>query len=102
AVLLAFNMIGDIITAGRVEVGPVHLLLAPMLLAATLFLLWAGGGAASLDGRRASRRTGVQPDGRGGRAPPPPVRPCAENGQTGDYPRTGPEQDVPEAHDERA
>ena len=45
----------------------VHLLLAPALLAATLFLLWAGGGAASLDGRRAARRTGVQPDGRVGR-----------------------------------
>jgi putative oxidoreductase len=59
AFLLACNMIGAIITAGRTEGGPVHLLLAPALLAATLFLLWAGGGAASLDGRRASRRTGA-------------------------------------------
>jgi len=59
AFLLACNMIGAIITAGRIEGGPVHLLLAPMLLAATLFLLWAGAGAASLDGRRASRRTGA-------------------------------------------
>jgi len=58
AFLLACNMIGAIITAGRIEGGPVHLL-APMLLAATLFLLWAGAGAASLDGRRASRRTGA-------------------------------------------
>jgi putative oxidoreductase len=59
AFLLACNMIGAIITAGRVEGGPVHLLLAPALLAATLFLLWAGAGAASLDGRLASRRTGA-------------------------------------------
>ncbi|HET8806362.1 MAG TPA: DoxX family protein [Gaiellales bacterium] len=59
AFLLACNMIAAIITAGRVEGGPVHLLLAPMLLAATLFLLWAGAGAASLDGRRASRHTGA-------------------------------------------
>lgn len=59
AFLLACNMIGTIITAGRVEGGPVHLLLAPALLAATLFLLWAGAGVASLDGRLASRRTGA-------------------------------------------
>jgi len=59
AFLLACNMIGAIITAGRIEGGPVHLLLAPTLLAATLFLLWAGGGPASLDGRLASRRTGA-------------------------------------------
>jgi uncharacterized membrane protein YphA (DoxX/SURF4 family) len=59
AFLLACNMIGAIITAGRTEGGPVHLLLTPALLAVTLFLLWAGGGTASLDGRRASRRTGA-------------------------------------------
>ena len=59
AFLLACNMIGAIITAGRTEGGPVHLLLTPALLAATLFLLWTGAGAASLDGRRASRRTGA-------------------------------------------
>ena len=47
-----------------------------MLLAATLFLLWAGAGAASLDGAEPLDGQ-VQPDGRVGRYAPPLV----ENGQ---------------------
>ena len=38
--------------------GPVHLLLAPTLLAGTL---WAGPGAASLDGRLAAHRWCTEP-----------------------------------------
>ena len=38
-----------------------HLLLAPTLLAGMLFLLWAGPGAASLDGRLAAHRWCTEP-----------------------------------------
>lgn len=62
AFLLACNMVGAITTAGRTDGGPVHLVLAPALLAATVFLVWAGAGAASLDGRLAARRAAVAPD----------------------------------------
>lgn len=48
---LAVNMIGAIATAGVQVGGPFHLGLAPALLAAMLYLLWAGAGAASLDRR---------------------------------------------------
>jgi len=48
-------MAGAITTAGRIEGGPVHLLLAPTLLAAMLFLLWAGPGLRSLDARTLRR-----------------------------------------------
>ena len=58
---LACNMVGAISTAGRIDGGPVHLLLAPTLLTGTLFLLWAGPGAASLDGRLAARRRCTEP-----------------------------------------
>lgn len=54
---LAVDMIGAIATAGRVEGGPIHLGLAPALLAVMIFLLWAGAGAASLDSRLARRRS---------------------------------------------
>jgi putative oxidoreductase len=56
AAALACNMVGAITTAGRIEGGPVHLLLAPVLLAGMLFLLWAGPGEPSVDGALASRR----------------------------------------------
>jgi uncharacterized membrane protein YphA (DoxX/SURF4 family) len=56
AVLLACNMVGAITTAGRVEGGPVHLILAPSLLACMLFLLWAGPGSPSMDERLRPRR----------------------------------------------
>ncbi len=51
---LAINMIGAIATAGVRVGGPFHLGLAPALLLAMLFLLWAGPGAASLDRRLAA------------------------------------------------
>src|SRR5438094_9631998 len=51
AIVLAGNMIGAIATAGRVEGGFVNLGLAPMLLLAMLFLVWAGAGRFSLDER---------------------------------------------------
>jgi putative oxidoreductase len=46
---LAGNMVGAIATGGRVDGGFVNLGLAPILLVAMLFLVWAGGGAWSLD-----------------------------------------------------
>jgi putative oxidoreductase len=51
ALALAGNMTGAIATAGRVDGGPVHLLLAPALLIAMLFLLWGGPGSPALDRR---------------------------------------------------
>jgi putative oxidoreductase len=51
ALLLAVNMIGAIATAGRVDGGSFHLGVAPTLLVAMLFLLWAGSGAFALDGK---------------------------------------------------
>ena len=52
---LAGNMVGAIATGGRVDGGFVNLVLAPILLVAMLFLVWAGAGRWSLDGRLASR-----------------------------------------------
>jgi len=52
---LAGNMIGAICTGGRVDGGFVNLVLAPILLVAMLFLVWAGAGRWSLDGRLAPR-----------------------------------------------
>jgi putative oxidoreductase len=46
---LAGNMVGAIATGGRVDGGFVNLGLAPILLVALLFLVWAGGGRWSLD-----------------------------------------------------
>ena len=42
ALVLAGNMVGAISTAGRIDGGPIHLGLAPLLLGGMLFLLWAG------------------------------------------------------------
>lgn len=69
ALALAGNMAVAIATAGRIEGGPVHLGLAPALLAAMLLLVWAGAGHASLDARLARRlgrgvRPGAAPVGR--------------------------------------
>ena len=61
AFALACNMVGAISTAGHIDGGPVYLLLAPTLLAGMLFLLWAGPGAASLDGRQAAHRWCTEP-----------------------------------------
>lgn len=55
ALMLAGNYLGAIATAGRTVGGPVHLVLAPILLATMLALLWAGAGSWSLDGRLARR-----------------------------------------------
>jgi putative oxidoreductase len=63
AFALACNMVGAISTAGRIDGGPVHLLLAPTLLTGMLFLVWAGPGAASLDGRLAARSLTGPPPG---------------------------------------
>jgi putative oxidoreductase len=54
ALFLACDMVGAISTAGVMEGGSFHLGLAPALLVAMLFLLWAGPGAFALDGRFAS------------------------------------------------
>jgi len=48
---LTGNMVGAIATGGRVDGGFVNLGLAPMLLVAMLFLVWAGAGRFSLDER---------------------------------------------------
>jgi putative oxidoreductase len=49
AAALAVDLVGVIVTAGRVEGGFFSLGLAPLLLAAMVFLVWAGPGAVSLD-----------------------------------------------------
>lgn len=49
ALALAGNMVGAIATGGRVDGGFVNLGLAPILLAAMLFLVWAGAGRLSAD-----------------------------------------------------
>ena len=54
ALVLAGDMIGAIATAGRVKGGSFHLGVAPTLLAAMLFLLWAGPGLLACDRRLGS------------------------------------------------
>ena len=56
ALALAFDMIGAIATAGRVEGGAFHLGVAPTMLALMLFLVWAGHGRVSVDERLGSAR----------------------------------------------
>jgi putative oxidoreductase len=55
ALLLAADMIGAISTAGRLEGGSFNLGVAPTLLAAMLFLLWAGPGLLAVDHRLLTR-----------------------------------------------
>ncbi len=55
ALALACDMVGAIATAGRIEGGPVHLGLAPMLLVMMLLVLWIGPGDRSLDRRLIAR-----------------------------------------------
>jgi putative oxidoreductase len=55
ALALAFNMVGALATAGRVEGGDFHLVYAPALLIAMLFLLWSGPGRWSVDERLLAR-----------------------------------------------
>jgi putative oxidoreductase len=49
ALLLAANLVGAIATAGRVDGGTFHLGVGPALLAAMLFLVWAGSGRLAVD-----------------------------------------------------
>ncbi len=49
ALLLAGNMLGAVLTAGRIDGGAVHLGLAPALLAVMVLLVWAGAGRPSAD-----------------------------------------------------
>jgi putative oxidoreductase len=51
AAALAVNLVVAISTAGVMEGGSFHLGVGPTLLVAMLFLLWAGGGVWSLDGK---------------------------------------------------
>jgi putative oxidoreductase len=60
ALALAANFVVAISTAGRLEGGPIHLGLAPALLASMLFLLWRGPGERSLDGRIVAARAARQ------------------------------------------
>jgi putative oxidoreductase len=53
ALLLAANMVGAISTAGVMEGGSFNLGVAPALLVAMVFLLWAGPGALALDNKLA-------------------------------------------------
>jgi putative oxidoreductase len=59
ALLLAADMVGAIVTAGRVVGGGIHLGLAPTLLVAMLFLLWAGPARFALDRRLLTRASPV-------------------------------------------
>jgi len=52
---LGLDMVGAIVTAGIQVGGPIHLVLAPTLAAAMLFLIWAGPGPYSIDARLAQR-----------------------------------------------
>ncbi len=65
ALLLAGDMIGAIATAGRVDGGSFHLGVAPTMLVAMLFIVWAGCGYLALDRklrlRIAGRRDVGQP-----------------------------------------
>jgi putative oxidoreductase len=51
ALLLACNMVGAIVTAGVQEGGTFNLGVAPAMLVAMVFLLWAGCGALAVDNR---------------------------------------------------
>jgi putative oxidoreductase len=71
AAVLALDLVGELATAGRVEGGFVNLGLASMLLAAMVFLVWAGPGNLSFDvGLRrlsaAVHRMGIPPLNRRG------------------------------------
>lgn len=57
--LLAGDMAGAVLTAGVSVGGPIHLGLAPALLVTMLYLLWAGPGALSVDGRLDCRQAGT-------------------------------------------
>jgi putative oxidoreductase len=58
ALVLALNLVGAISTAGRVDGGSFHLGVGPAMLAAMLFLAWAGSGRFALDHRLTHRWAG--------------------------------------------
>ena len=70
AALLAGDMVGAIVTAGRVEGGAINLVLAPALLVAMLFLLWAGPGRWALDSRVARSESWSRTPSRSSASPP--------------------------------
>ena len=55
ALMMAGDMVGAIVAAGFTEGGVINLGLAPALLIAMLFLMWAGPGRWSLDERLLAR-----------------------------------------------
>ena len=57
AAALAADMIGVVVTAGRVDGGLLNLGLAPLLLVGMLLILWTGPGVLSLDAVVARSRT---------------------------------------------
>jgi len=62
AALVAGNLVVAIATAGVMEGGTFHLGVGPALLAAMLFLVWAGGGRWSLDARLTGPAPPPQPN----------------------------------------
>jgi uncharacterized membrane protein YphA (DoxX/SURF4 family) len=70
AALLAGDMVGAVVTAGRVEGGAINLALAPALLVAMLFLLWAGPGRWAVDSRLARSKSWSRTPLRSSASPP--------------------------------
>ena len=70
AALLAGDMVGAIVTAGRVEGGAINLGLAPALLVGMLFLLWAGPGRWAADSRVAGSKSWSRMPSRSSASPP--------------------------------
>ncbi len=61
ALALLGNMVVALATAGRVEGGSFHLVYPPVLIVLMAFVLWAGPGQLSVDGRMAARRPSTEP-----------------------------------------
>jgi len=55
AFVLALNMVGALVTAGRVEGGSFHLVYGPALLVLMIVLCWTGPGRWSIDERMSAR-----------------------------------------------
>jgi putative oxidoreductase len=64
AFVLACNMVGALLTAGRVEGGSFHLVYAPTLLVLMLMLCWTGAGRLSVDQWATSRQVARLPQPR--------------------------------------
>jgi putative oxidoreductase len=61
ALLLALDMVGALLTAGRVEGGSFHLVYGPILLVLMIVLVWTGPGRLSVDQRLLARRQQAVP-----------------------------------------